>query len=219
MARSLSITRRRVGLVDLSLQARPNVAAYQFYAAANFDAAFTQFALVPAGGLRSPSLNTDIQFVVGQFRGLTRFLFDPNDYTTAVPAVNDANPFFVQIKQVSTAGVVGPAEAMHLILPYNPSPNRSFVLNGSAPSEASLANSLEIQLPMLCNDWEFQVNGAADLFVAFEPSGPEFTVNPLSSDFTNYRHVYTKVSQVFIRGNGAPTAINAIFTEYNNPTI
>jgi len=216
MARSLSVTRRRNHLVDLNLRARPNVAAYQFFAAANFDSAFTQFETVPAAGLKSVSVPFFGTSSDGEFKGLTRFLFDPSDYTTGTPAVDDTKPFYVQIKQVGTDGTVGPAEAMHLILPYDSTPNRSCVLHGNAPTEADLAHALEIQLPMQCNDWEFQNQGAAICFVAFEPNGPEFAVNPLSSEFTNYRHVFTSISQLFIRGNGAPTEIYAVFTLRNS---
>lgn len=216
MARSLSVTRRRSHLVDLNLRARPNVAAYQFFAAANFDSSFTQFATVPAAGLRSVSV-ADIGPTDGQWRGLTRFLFDPSDYTASVAAVDDTKPFYLQIKQVSTAGVVGSAEAMHLVLPYNSAPDRPIILHGTAPNQASLSAALEIQLPMQCVDWEFQDQGSVILFVAFEPTGSEFAVNPFATGFTNYHHIRTSASQLFVRGNGGTTEFYASLTLKNNP--
>jgi len=224
MARYLSIYRRRTNLVDLNLQARVGAASYQFQAASNFDAAFNTFQVVPATGFRSVS-TPDTGFDGEQFRGpqgaaspvgFTRFKFAPSDYTVAVPAVNDALPFYVRIIQTDVSGVVHPAESMELILPYNPEPNRPVILSGNAPNAASLAGSLEIQLPMQVLNSQFQNNGANDLFVAFEPTGAEFRVPPLSTLQTNLVTTYPSITQLFVRGAGGVTAFNFIGALRNN---
>jgi hypothetical protein len=216
MARSISIVKRATNVVDLCLVSRPNVVSYNIFAASGFDQTFTKFASVPAfTGLRSPTVACQ-GMVASQYRGRTRFLFNPNDYTTVVPAVIDSSPFFVQIQQVNADGTTGPIEAMHLILPYSTVQNRVFVLHGNVPAGATIANSLEIQLPMVCCDFEFQDDGSTVIHVAFSPTDGEFVVNQLNFEFTNYRHVKSSSSQVFLRSDGAPSLISMSFALLNN---
>ena len=119
---------------------------------------------------------------------------------------------FIKIAPITTAGVVGPDEAYHMIMPYNSQPQRAVSLRGNAPVGADLAHSLELQLPMLCNNWQFEtVVAMTSLYVAFEPGGPEWNTN---ASFGNF---YTNVSQIFVRGGAAPVLFQAILTERNNP--
>lgn len=221
MARSISIYRRKPNLVDLFIRQRPGIREYQFKAGTNFDdAAPTLFATVPSCGMKSVSVPDDTGFVDGQFRGMTRFRFNPADYVATVPAVNDALNLFVKFAPVTIAGVVGPDEAYHMILPSNPvGPQRPIIISGSAPNEADLAHSLELQLPMLCNNWEIQVNGGAIVYVAFDPAGAEWAVDPVAANFIKFDKVYPSISQIFVRGNAAVSAFTAIFTERNNPIL
>ena len=152
MARSLSLVRRCVNLIDLSLQQRPGVASYKFFWASNFDGSFVQFDTVPAAGKRSATAaNTSPGW--GN-RNLTRFIFNPADYS-----IPDNAPIWIQIQAVTVAGVVGPSEAMHLVLPYSAEPNRPLVLKGVVPEAADIATSLEMQLPMQCINIQVQVDG------------------------------------------------------------
>ena len=202
MARSLSLYRRRVGVVDLNLRQRAGIASYNFQAAANFDGTFTTFQNVPSYGFRSNGV-PDISVADSQFRGLTRFLFNPSDYTVAVPAVDDTKPFWVRIQPITNAGIVGAAEAMHLILPYSSTLNRALNLAGSVPNTA-----LELQLPGNVNNALFQVNDTNNLFVAFEPNGAEFQVPSLINEFTTFETTYQTFSQLFLRGSSSPTLIS-----------
>jgi hypothetical protein len=216
MARSISIHRRRLNLVDLFVRQRPGVIGFRFSAGTNFDAAATAFQDVPIQGTKSPSVPDNQGFDSGQFKGLTRFRFDPSDYVATAAALVDTNPFYLNIAPITSAGV-GSAEAYHLILPFSDAPQRSVMLSGNAPNKADLAHALELQLPMLCNNWEFQVNGGAAMFLAFEPTGAEWQIDPIAGNFTNFAKVYPNVSQLFFRGNGGATAFTAILTERNNP--
>jgi hypothetical protein len=216
MPRSISVSRRRANLVDLTVRRRPGVRAFQFKAAANFDAAFTLFETVPNVGVRNgpPDIGPD----AACFKDQVRFLFNPDLYTATAPGCVDANPFFILIAPVSDAGVVGSDEAMHLLLPYSSAPNRPVVLQGNIPSGAGLANSIEIQLPMQCNDFDIQNDGGADLYVAFERPGFEYRVQPVTTAFKTFEQTYTSVSQLFLRGAGGATVMSATFTLRNNPT-
>ena len=244
MARYLSLYRRRPNLVDINLQSGPyapmaiglgagKVAkSYDFYVSSNFDGSFTKFHHVPAsGGYTSPALSApghSIAFDGEQFSQsrtpyLTRFRFAPSDYTGAglpftTAGVTDLTPLWIQLVQNNLDGTTNSATAPHLILPYSSVPNRTVLLAGTAPSETSLATSLEIQLPMQVNNIQVQNNGGAILYVAFEPTGPEFVVNPSTggADINLYT-AYNVSSQLFVRGNGAGTPFNFIGALRNNP--
>jgi len=203
MPRSLSLARRRTNLVDLSLQARAGVASYNFYSSTNFDIATVLFANVPSyGKISATAVNTS--YGDGNYRNITRFLFNPTDYT-----IDDSKPFWVQIEQIAVDGTVGPLEALHLILPYSSQPNRAVILAGGAPAGATIANSLELQLPLQCNDIRVQVDGITDLMLGFEPGGTEQRVPSLQNEFTTYEKILDSISQIFVRGNGGATTFSA----------
>ena len=220
MARLLTLHRRRANLVDLTLQVQPGVAAYQFQAATNFDAAFTTFDTVPSGGKASQTA-TDLAIDgSSKFRGLTRFLFNPADYATT--GVSETKPMFVRVLFVPFVGagvtsVPGTPSGTHMVLPYDSSPDRPIVLNGTAPGATSMTGSLELQLPGQCRNLQIQVNGAADMWVAFEPGGPEFRIPALSVEFTSLSLFAPVVTQLFFRGDGAATTFNAVMGLKNNP--
>lgn len=198
MPRTLSIYRRRPGIVDITLPYRTNVSGYQFQASTNFNGAFSLFQVVPLIGYKSRSVVT-LNTQDSQFKNLTRFTFDPADYVASVPAVNDANPFWVRIAPIDLAGVVGTAEAPQLVLPYSSVPNRSLVISGSVGMSA-----VEVQLPITANNFNFQVTGANTLFVAFEPNGTEFPMPGLSSGVL-YGSAFPASTVLFLRGSAAPT--------------
>lgn len=203
-------------MVDLALRARDGVASYAFKAAANFDASFTSFATVPSQGLRSPTCPEQGN-VGSQFRGLTRFLFDPADYTATNAAVTDLKPFWVRIAQTTFAGVTSADEARHLVLPYRAEPNRPVIVTGQAPAGNNVGESMELQLPSQCNDLFLQVDGSVDLYLAFEPGGPEFKVSALQNNFTPLTKFIPSFSQLFIRGNAAVTTFSAMMALKDSP--
>jgi len=217
MARNLSVYRRRVGLVDVIFPARPGAKSYQFSVSPNWDTAVANFQIVPAYGFRSASV-LDVGMADGQFRGKTRFVFNPADYVATVPALDDAKPFYLHIVQTDWDGTVHPIEAQHLILPYSSAPNRPLVLRGTAPAAATIAGSVEVQLPMQCRNFRFQVDGGTDAYVAFEPNGPEIRVPALSVEFTTVESTFPAGTQLFLRGDSLTTVIGILAEIHNNPS-
>ena len=218
MPRSISVTRRKPGLVDLSINRRPGVIGYQFSVASNFDSSLTIFQEIPICGYASLSARKYSGTVGSQFRGKTRFIFDPTDYTSVVPAMRDDVPIFLSIRQRNSDNTLGSAEALHMLMPPSWSAFRPILLRGTVSLGANLLASTEIQLPMQCWDCEIQNGGGADLFIAFERggvSGPEFRLPPASSVFRSLEQSYTSVSQIFIRGSGGATIIDGIFAARN----
>jgi len=218
MARSISIYRRKPNLVDLLVKKRDGKTGFRFGAAANFDGAFTTFAVVPNYGVKSKSVPDVYAGNVGnQFREDVRFLFDPADYVATAAALVDANPFYLRVEARNPDGTFDAPEAMHLVIPPPVEPNRAITIRGTVPAAGSLATSLEIQLPGQCNDWEILNDGGAPLFVAFHPTGGEHQVLPVTTAFDAFQQYTTAVSQLFLRGAGGSTTVSTTLTLRNNP--
>jgi hypothetical protein len=205
MAKTISVYRRRADLVDLWVAQRDGIRAFTFKAASNFDVGAVAFQTVPRDGFRSPNA-----FDAGPsegFRGRTRFTFKPADY-----GLDDTKPLWLKIAPVAADGSVGPDEAYHMLLPYSSQPRRPVVLNGTAPAGATVADSLELNLPQQCQNLELQNNGGSDLFVAFERGGAEFVVKPFTAGL-NLSMVYPCFSQLFVRGGVAFVAAMSLRDE------
>lgn len=218
MPRSISVYRRRSNLIDMNWPSRINTQSYILKYASNFDGVFVPFANVPANGFRSRSV-TDSSFTSEQFRGKTRIIFNPVDFT-----LDDTKPIWIRIAAVAMGGAIGPDETIHLILPYQPPSNRMFILSGTAPAAATIAGSQELQLPQQCKNVTIQVNSSDntvgsthDLYIAFEPGGTEFKVPTLASEFTNFESIYSSISQIFIRGNGGTSPFSMAAEIRDNP--
>lgn len=210
MARVISITRRRVGMVDISLQNNPAAESYDFSAASNFDAVPTSFQVVPARiGYKSSSV-IDNAFNDNRFKGKTRFIFDPSDYTTSVPAVDDTKPFWVNVTQNNFDGS-SVTSSLHLVLPYSTTPNRAYNLVGNLDTSV-----LELQLPQLSNAMYFTVDGTDNAFMSFDENGTEFKVPNLSTDFQSFFNTLPSFTQLFLRGSASPTSINVALRMVNN---
>jgi hypothetical protein len=223
MPRSISVTRRRPNLIDLNIRRRAGVIGFEFGVADNFDAAFAPFQLVPNTGMQildtsNPPRSVNVPVPGSQHRDLVRFVFDPDVYTATVPALVDNTPFFVRVRPQLADGTYGPYEAMHMVLPYNPSPHRAVHLYGVVAQAADLAHSLEIQLPMQCNDIEISNDGNANLWISFDGNtGAEFLISPVTAIFKSMEQFITSPYQMFVRGDAGATNLNAILTLKNNP--
>jgi hypothetical protein len=210
--RTISTYRRRSGLVDLCWPARQAIRSYILKAASNFDGGFAPFAVVPGGGWKSRSVVIN-GLDSGSFRGKTRIAFSLADF-----GMDDAKPLWFRIAPISLGGVVGADEPIHLILPYGSQPLRPVVIRGVVPAAASVSGSLELNLPGQCTNPTVQNDGASDLYVAFEPGGAEFRVPPLATDFTNLYSAASTFSQLFLRGSGGATTVNANLVLRNEAT-
>lgn len=145
------------------------------------------------------------------------FVFRPSDYTATHATLVDGVPLFLRVEAQNPDGSFDAPEAMHLVLPNRTNPNAPFGLRGTVPNLASLAASLEIQLPGRCFDFQIKVDGGSNLEVAFEPGGPEYVVLPESTTGRGFNQIYTSISQVFLRGAGGTSNISSVFTLNNSP--
>ncbi len=220
MPSSISVFRRRLGLVELTVRRRAGVTGFRFSAAANFDSSFATFQVVPNYGYRSRTAPPANGVIGSQFRDECRFVFNPLDYTVAVPAVRDDIPFYVRVEPQLANGTFGPAESMQIVLPYDTTPNPAVVMRGVATAAVPSA-AFEIGLPGLCADFTVKnVSTGSNLYVSFShqtatgAAGPEYLVGPagtLEMDYPN-------ASRLFIRGGtGGSAEMYAVFTRKTQP--
>lgn len=213
MARAFSVYRRRPHYVDLLLPFDSSIATWEFQGSDFFDGTYTTFATIGANGYRTPGIFSS-DYIDSQFRGKVRFLFDPDFYSAINPKVVDDDSFWVKVITTTKAGVVNPASGAQVILPYVAIPYRTFVLEGTALN-ATEPNAQEIQLPMLCRNFNIQNNGGVDILIKFEPYGDEYNVTPVASDGINYLTVSQTISQIYLRGDGGNAEFRASFEIHN----
>ena len=208
MARSFSLLKRRPGYVDLGIPTRAGIGSYQFFAVSNFDGTPVQFDTVPLTGKASASV-PEVPVAPQAFRNYTRFVFNPADYTAlsgASPTITDDKPMWLYIKPVTIAGSVGSAEALHLILPYDSSPNRMVTLSGTVPG-----SSLELQLPGQCFDLFANSQSGHPILLGFEPNAPQINISIITTTAVPFKSVESGFSQLFVQGSGGTAVLNATF--------
>lgn len=215
MARSINSVIRREDLIILSVPHRTGKIGFRFGFTTSFVGSFTTFQVVPNYGFKSRNVPYRNE---GNFKGYAQFAFRPSDYTAAHATLVDGIPLFFRIEAQNPDGSFDSPEAMHLVLPHTSyGPNDSFMLSGTVPSLANLAASLEVQLPMRVKDFEIKVDADANLAVAFDPGGPEYTVLPEATTGRGFSRLNTNITQLFLRGAGGTSTISSVFTLNNDP--
>lgn len=211
MARSLSIVRRKLNLISVSVPRVDNVESYTFKYATNFDTSLTTIQTIPAAGFASKSVvlsEVDSSYDRGR---TTKFIFCPSDYS-----IDDTKQIFLTVAVKQLGAAVGPDSAVHLVTPYSQIPNRNIILKGSAKSAANISGSTEIQMPQQCSNLNMQVNGTNNVWVGFEQGGGEYRVAPQSLEFLNFSQILPVFTQLFVRAESADTAFSAVFSVKNS---
>ncbi len=203
MPRSISILRRRAGLVDLLCLPFTNASGFQVETATLPTGSWTNrfTATRGSGGYSDPAIPQAVGATlpaVHERPGYLRATFDPTGYSIA-----DNAPFWLRVKPV-VGGVVGAEQGSHLVMPYDTSLRPLVVVALTAPAGAALANSLELQLPALLNPDIINLEAAPGtaLYVAFAPGGPEIVI-AAGSSYSNFQGT---VTQLFVRGSGGTAA-------------
>ncbi len=203
MPRSISILRRRPGLVDVLCLPFTNASGFQVETAPLASGSWTNrfTATRASGGYSDPAVPPAVGRtlpLVQERPGYLRATFDPTGYS-----LSDTTPFWLRAKPV-VAGVVGAAQGAHLVTPYDSSLRPLVVVADTAPSGAALADSMELQLPALVNIdiLNLEASGGTGLFVAFSPGGPEMLI----AAGTGYSNFQGTLTQLFVRGGGSTAA-------------
>ena len=214
MIRTLSVIRRRPGIVDLRVPRIAGVEGYRLKAAANFDAAPVTFLTAPKFGFLDTAGVDQRKIEAQPSTAQVRIVFNPATYL-----LNDANHIWLTLFHVDGAGVETQASARTLLLPDDTqflSRGIGHVqLRGSAPAAATVAGSLQLDLPRLMTDWRIlNESGATAALVAFEEGGPEFRLPP-NATLPQFQTFTAQAGSVFIRGDGGAATLSIQATVAN----
>jgi hypothetical protein len=142
-----------------------------------------------------------------------QILMKPSNY-----GLPDEAFFWLKLVYVDSTGaeMTSPApSAATLVLPPFVG-NEQSGFNATAPSEASLVDSLQIDLPRQMSNFRIRnLSTTIPLYVAFQEGGPEIVVpgQTTSQESIGFEGL---VSSIWVRGSGGTAAFSTQFT-YANP--
>jgi hypothetical protein len=166
--RDFLVYRRRPHLVDILTPKRAGVQGYRLKAALNFDLAFVTIltADIGAGYLDPVALRAGVinRLTLGSAPGNNhiRIVFDPDTFSGGPPTLDDNQHMWLQFFPVDFSGAEGTGGPLALVLPddENKATGR-VVIAGTAPSGATVANSLRLDMPMRMRDFYIKNNEAS----------------------------------------------------------
>lgn len=211
--RKFSLTRRRTNVVDILIDIdptkKPPIESWIFKAASSINGPFNEISRMGNGGLRSKTVK-DFSYD-SSFRGKVRFVWNPADYL-----IVDSKPIYLKIstKDIGTSTEVD-YNTIYVISTYNPSAHPPVHISGDAVSAISIETAMEIALPKNCHQFIFENLGGANMFVALDPSGPEYKLKP----GTILELFDTTSSVFFLRGDGSSVEFSAVCTIQNATDI
>lgn len=211
--REFQVVHRRANLLDIITPKRPGVQGYRFRAAANFDGTFVTILTADiSSGFLDPTVDRRLLTPFPAGRNHIRIVFDPQGFF-GVAGIEDAAHFWLTFTPVDFAGAPGTESAPGLILPADQYGAESRItIQGNAPNGASLADSLQLDLPLRMQDFRITNNdGANSLFIsASDTGGGEQEVRP------TLVHKWSQgaVGTLHVRGGGAVVNFSASFTNY-----
>jgi hypothetical protein len=225
MQADLQLIGRHQGVVDLAITNNPTYRAFRVSGGLTLDAAFAApvaMMTVPVGrDYRSRTLRRRGNYGVDDMnRGLTRIVYDPNDFVSAT-LPGDEQVAFLRVAGIDHGGIAMP-EGPVLIVPlagFLSFENVSLPVRGTAPAVAALtsnyppSDALWLRTPRASGDVTV-VNAEAamgdSLFVSIAGM-PEFEI-PADSSFT-----FKNAGAVLFsfRGEGGTVAFRATFAIVN----
>lgn len=208
MTRTINLFRRRSNIVDLMVPVTANVAEYRLRWAQNFDGVFAQIIAAPVWGFYDDTIDRakiDSQPSTGVG---VRMTFNPVTFS-----ITDTKSFWIQLWHLPVGG--GPEVAVSapsLVLPESAHHGVGIVtIQGNAPTGATSADALQLDLPRLMQDFRiFNKDAGVSLFVSTEELGPEEEVKPAPAD--QYTSLSATQGSLWVRGGGAPCPFSATFT-------
>jgi hypothetical protein len=142
-----------------------------------------------------------------------QILMKPSNY-----GLPDSAFFWLKLVYVNSADAdmssPAPSAATLVLPPFVGNEQSGF--NATAPSEAALADSLQIDLPRQMSNFRIRnLSTTIPLYVAFQEGGPEIVVpgQATSQESIGFDGL---VSSIWVRGSGGTAAFSAQFT-YANP--
>ena len=214
MNRIFKIARRRPGIVDLyaPLTYGLDTLGYRVKWSQNFDGSFAAIINSSNVGYLDPAVNrmtVETQPTTGKD---VRIVFNPATYS-----IDDTKSFWIQYAQV-VGGTETLVSAPTLILPDSANKGQGIVtIAGTAPAGTASANSFQIDLPFIAQNFQITntaATGATNvLYVSTEAGGPEMAVGP-ALGFPGYTTITGAQPSIWVRGSsgGAGVTFSATFT-------
>jgi hypothetical protein len=179
---------------------------YRIAWATNFDASFTQIIAASPNGYIDPAVNQATLEVVNG-NGV-RIVFDPTNAAFAI--TYPSSPFWLQFSRYDGNSVTYTSPPT-LLLPFEANHGIGLVsVRGTAPNGASVANSLQIDLPGLMSDIRIHNEGSNPLFVAPEANAAE--VQYPTGQVGTFVTAGSAQSSLLVRGGGGTTVFSAAMT-------
>lgn len=206
MNRLFSIRRRRPHIVDFYTPFVYGVDGYRIKWAQNFDGVFSDIITSTNVGFIDGNVNRNVIETQPTTGKDVRIVFDPATYS-----IDDSKSFWLKFVPV-TGGIEGSPGAPTLVLPDAAHHGVGLVIiHGEAPNAASSAGSLQLDLPMLMQDFRAHNESMTKaLYISTEESGPEVQI-PKSTDIQSIGLVPTQGS-IYVRGDSAVVPFSLAFT-------
>lgn len=214
--REFTVVRRRANFLDIITPKRPGVQGYRLRAAPTFSGVFATILTADiSSGFVDPAIDQRVLTPLNN-RDHIRIVFDPQTFN-GVSAIVDVDQFWLTFTPVDFAGAPGTESAPGLVLPDSDRIGGTRVMiQGSAPNEASLADSMQIDLPAKMQDFRITNNeatGGNNLFVATSRAGGEQEIFPLA-DSIAHEWAEGASDTLYVRGDGGSINMTATFTNY-----
>ncbi len=213
MSRDFNVIRRRTGIVDILTPKRANVGGYRIEAAPNFDDSFVALFTAPiSSGYLDPSINREVLHSVNCPNQI-RMVFNPATFT-GTAGISDTQHFWIRFVPVDFAGSAGtPGNPSLVLTDAEHSGNSRILIAGNAPNGATVANSIQLDLPFTSQDIYIKNEQPAAgnaLYVADFAGGAEQQISAQET----LSIVHGPVDTLVVRGSGGTVAFSASFTNY-----
>lgn len=213
MLASPRLIRRSTRYVDLSIAHKPGVTGFRLSAANTLDQAHSSatamFTVNQGASFRSKSIRRRrLGLEPGSNRGVTRVIYDPEDYWAAAGTLpHDSEFAYLRLEERLPDGSFKPSGPIFVLPPSlgNANFRPNLVLHGTAPSASATttgkppSTAMKVVLPAEVDSFTVKnVDGTNALFVAFSENGQEFKVDS-GEEPTFFDAV---VSAFYLRGDG-----------------
>lgn len=197
MSRQFYLLHRRPTFIDILTPFVYGTREYRFAWGTNFDASFTQIvAASPTGFLDAAVPQSVLEMHSGN---QVRVVIDLTNAAYSIPSASA--PIWLQFSRYDGSSVTYTSPPT-LLLPYESNRGRGIVtIQGTAPAGATVADSLQIDLPCEMTDIRVQNEGGNPLFLATTPGGAEIKyTNGVAGTFLS---ASAPQSSFLVRGNTA----------------
>lgn len=215
ITRPVSVVRRRPHLLDMLVPKDLTVQGYRLQASTTFSGGFTTILTADiSSGYLDPAVDRRVLQALNNPNHI-RIVFDPQTFN-GVASIEDDKQFWLKYVPVDFSGTPGTASNPMLVIPEEKLRGDSVVaISGSAPSGATVANSLPLLLPFRAQDITIRNNdGANSLYVALEAGGSEVQLGGGATTLSQVDLPVGAQGCILVRGGGAAVNFSAVFTSF-----